>query len=135
MRLFLLPIIFLVLVSCSDKKPDLKINSRVDSIFANVKDFSGALLVADNGKVIYHKAFGFSNFDTKASLDTASVFELASVSKQFTAMIIMMLKEEGKLDYDDLLEKYIPGLPYKNITLRHLLYPYVRLARLHGSYG
>jgi CubicO group peptidase (beta-lactamase class C family) len=54
-------------------------------------------------------------------LDTTSIFELASVSKQFTAMVIMMLKEEGKLNYDDLVEKYIPHLPYPNITIRHLL--------------
>jgi CubicO group peptidase (beta-lactamase class C family) len=78
-------------------------------------------LVADNGKPIYHKAFGYRNFDTREPMDTTSIFELASVSKQFTAMVIMMLKEESKLDYDDLLEKYIPGLPYKNITIRHLL--------------
>jgi CubicO group peptidase (beta-lactamase class C family) len=54
-------------------------------------------------------------------MDTTSIFELASVSKQFTAMTIMMLKEEGKLNYDDPIEKYIPGLPYPGITIRHLL--------------
>ena len=79
------------------------------------------LLVADSGKVVYHKAVGFNNFDTNEPLDTTSVFELASVTKQFTAMVVMMLKEEGKLGYDDPIEKYIPGLPYKNVTIRHLL--------------
>lgn len=77
--------------------------------------------MADSGKVVYHKAFGFRNFETKEPLDTASIFELASVTKQFTAMVIMILKEEGKLSYDDPLEKYIPGLPYGGITIRHLL--------------
>jgi CubicO group peptidase (beta-lactamase class C family) len=48
------------------------------------------------------------------------VFELASVSKQFTAMIIMMLKEKGKLNYDDLVGKYVQT-PYPHITIRHLL--------------
>lgn len=86
-----------------------------------MKDFSGVVLVADSGRVLYHKAFGSQNFDTKEPMDTSSIFELASVSKQFTAMVIMMLKEEGKLNYDDAVEKYIPNLPYKGITIRHLL--------------
>jgi CubicO group peptidase (beta-lactamase class C family) len=79
------------------------------------------VLVAEKGKPIYHKAFGFANRETKQSLDTASIFELASVSKQFTAMLIAILKEDGKLNYDDAIEKYLPGLPYKGITIRHLL--------------
>jgi CubicO group peptidase (beta-lactamase class C family) len=77
--------------------------------------------VADKGKTIYHKAFGYRNFDTKEPIDTTSIFEIASISKQFTSMIIMMVKEEGKLNYDDPVEKYIPGLPYQGITIRHLL--------------
>lgn len=119
--LFLL--VILLTVSCGKKQGDrhAAVRSKLDSVVATVNDFSGVLLVADSGKVVYHKAFGFKNFDTKEPIDTTSIFEIASVSKQFTSMVIMMLKEEGKLAYDDLLEKYIPGLPYKNITLRHLL--------------
>ncbi|MFM9840975.1 MAG: serine hydrolase domain-containing protein [Cyclobacteriaceae bacterium] len=109
---------------CSSKaKPPVakSFTERADSIMATYPDFSGVVLLADKGNSIYHKTFGFRNFETKTTLDTASLFELASVSKQFTAMIIMMLKEEGKLNYDDLVEKYIPHLPYPNITIRHLL--------------
>ena len=54
-------------------------------------------------------------------MDTTAIFELASVSKQFTAMIIMMLMEEGLLTYDDDIAKYVPDLPYHGITIRHLL--------------
>lgn len=111
-------------ISCSEKKRENRYAAavnRIDSLFLDVPDFSGVLLLADSGKVFYHKAFGYKQFATKEPVDTASIFELASVSKQFTSMVIMMLKEEGKLAYDDLLEKYIPGLPYKNITIRHLL--------------
>jgi len=86
-----------------------------------VPDFSGVALIADKGKQVYFKATGYRNFETKVPIDTTDIFELASVSKQFTAMVIMMLKEEGKLSYDDLIEKYIPGLPYPGITIRHLL--------------
>ncbi|MBY0435662.1 MAG: beta-lactamase family protein [Cyclobacteriaceae bacterium] len=95
--------------------------SKLDSLMATVPDFSGVVLVAEKGRTHYHKAFGYSNFETKVPLDTASIFELASVSKQFTAMIVMMLQEAGALQYDDPLEKYVPGLPYPGITLRHLL--------------
>ncbi|HLF45186.1 MAG TPA: serine hydrolase domain-containing protein [Chitinophagaceae bacterium] len=93
---------------------------QLDSLFAAQKNFSGVVLVAEKGKPIYHKAFGYREFADQSPLKASDIFELASVSKQFTAMIIMMLKESGKLNYDDLLEKYI-DLPYKCITIRHLL--------------
>ncbi|HEY5823364.1 MAG TPA: serine hydrolase domain-containing protein [Cyclobacteriaceae bacterium] len=122
----LLPLLFfssLMLSSCQKQKEKEKasLSDQLDSLFATVPDFSGVALVADHGKPLYHKAFGYRNFETKDPMDTATIFELASVSKQFTAVIIMMLKEEGKLSYDDPLEKYIPNLPYPGITIRHLL--------------
>lgn len=98
-----------------------KLTNELNSLFASTPDFSGVVLIADKGKPIYEKAFGYKNFETKAPITTSSIFELASVSKQFTAMTILMLKQEGKLAYDDLIEKYIPGLPYPGITIRHLL--------------
>src|SRR5574339_274713 len=74
---------------------------KFDSLFAAYKDFSGVVLVAENGKRVYHKAFGYREFEKQIPLQASDIFELASVSKQFTAMIIMMLKEKGKLSYDD----------------------------------
>ena len=98
---------------------------QIDSVLLAQKDpiaigFSGVILVAENGKPVYHKAVGYREFEKNILLQTSDIFELASISKQFTSMIIMMLKEKGKLSYDDLLEKYI-DLPYKEITIRHLL--------------
>src|SRR5215204_427541 len=93
---------------------------KLDSLFAAQKDFSGVILIAENGKPIYHKAFGYREFESKIPLQTSDIFELASVSKQFTAMIIMMLKEKGLLNYDDSVSKYLE-IPYKGITIRHLL--------------
>ena len=93
---------------------------QLDEIFTSYKDFSGVVLVAKNGKPIYHKAFGYRKFANQSPLQTSDIFELASVSKQFTAMIIMMLKEKKLLQYEDEIEKYI-NLPYKRITIRHLL--------------
>lgn len=93
---------------------------RLDSVCTKEKDFCGVLLVAGKGKIIYQKAFGYRQFSPKIPLQKSDIFELASVSKQFTAMIIMMLKEKGLLRYDDLVEKYI-SIPYKKITIRNLL--------------
>ena len=93
---------------------------KLDSLFESQKDFSGVILVAENGKPVYQKAFGYREFENQIPLQTSDIFELASVSKQFTAMIIMMLEEKGKLNYDDSVSKYLE-IPYKGITIRNLL--------------
>lgn len=94
--------------------------NNLDSLFKANANFSGVALVAENGKPVYHKAFGYREFEKQISLEVSGIFELASVSKQFTAMIIMMLKEKNKLEYDDLVEEYL-DIPYKGITIRNLL--------------
>jgi CubicO group peptidase (beta-lactamase class C family) len=111
----------LALCSCSVSAQQ-KTTVFFDSLLQQhaAQNFSGVLLVAENGKAIYHNAVGYRSFADKQQLKKTDIFELASLSKQFTAMIIMMLKEKGKLTYDDLLEKYIE-VPYKGITIRHLL--------------
>ncbi len=99
--------------------------AKIDSIlnyYHKQGILNGTVLVAEAGKVIYQKGFGYANMDTKDPLEPKSNFRLASVSKQFTAMCIMMLKEQGKLDYDDNFRKYIPELRYEGITIRHLLW-------------
>jgi CubicO group peptidase (beta-lactamase class C family) len=93
---------------------------HIDSVMQLPKEFNGVVLVADKGKVIYHKAFGFRDYAQGTLLQKDDLFEMASISKTFTSMIIMMLKEKGKLNYDDPVEKFIQT-PYKNITIRHLL--------------
>ena len=86
-----------------------------------VTGFNGNVLVIDKGNIIYKKSFGYSNYDNKDLLNDSSVFELASCSKQFTAMAIMILAEQGKINYSDNIQKYIPDLPYQNITIENLL--------------
>ena len=113
MKLFLIGLLFFS-VSVSGQC------NQLDSLFATQKDFSGVVLIAENKKPVYHKAFGYREFADQIPLQTSDIFELASVTKQFTAMIIMMLKEKGKLNYDDAVEKYL-DIPYKGITIRHLL--------------
>lgn len=99
--------------------------AKIDSALSYYHEqgiFNGTVLVAEAGKVIYQKGFGYANMDTKDPLEPKSNFNLASISKQFTAMCIMMLAEQGKLNYDDNFRKYLPELRYKGITIRHLLW-------------
>jgi len=115
--------ISVLLSSCKSTKPSAGNipEAGLDKIIADVPDFSGVLLVADRGNIVYHKAKGYKSFETREPLETSDIFELASLSKQFTAMTIMQMKDAGKLSFDDPIEKYIPGLPYSGITIGHLL--------------
>jgi CubicO group peptidase (beta-lactamase class C family) len=109
--------------SCKTSQPSgATFEKQLDAIFSAVPDYSGVLLVADRGRPVYHKAFGYKNFETKEPMSTSAIVEIASVSKQFTTMTIMQMSEAGKLTFDDPIEKYIPGLPYPGVTIRHLLH-------------
>ena len=102
-----------------DKKGNI-----IDSVFSSLQKragFNGTVLYAEKGRTVFKKAYGYDDFKVKKRLTTSSAFQLASVSKMFTAMSIMILKEEGLLNFDDSVSKYIPELPYPGITIRHLL--------------
>lgn len=85
--------------------------------------FNGSVLVAENGKVIYRKAFGYANKEKEQQLTPEFSFDLASVSKQFTAMGIMILKERKQLSYEDKITKFFPDFPAygKEVTVKNLL--------------
>lgn len=89
-------------------------------IQAESNGFSGVVLVAEDGKILLEKAIGLRSFENQTPLQTTDIFELASISKQFTAMIVMMCQEKKLLDFDDLAEKYL-DMAYKGITIRQLL--------------
>ncbi len=98
--------------------------TRLDELLEKMHDnhqFNGAVLLAEDGKTVYEKSLGVANINDGRKLTPASSFRLASVSKQFTAMGIMLLQEAGKLNYDDDIRKHVPELPYEGITIRHLL--------------
>lgn len=98
---------------------------QLDSLFTALYQkqmFNGNVLIADKGTVLFEKSYGLANEATQQKLDRETVFELASVSKQFTAMGIVLLQKQGKLNYDDPISKYLPELSsYGNITIRNLL--------------
>ena len=83
--------------------------------------FNGGILFTKDGEVQFAKTYGYTNATKADRLTNDSSFRLASVSKQFTAAGIMLLNEQGKLTYDDLVSKYIVNFPYQNVTIRHLL--------------
>lgn len=102
----------------------LQMGVQLDSIFTKLhkkKGFNGTVLVSKFNQVVYKGAFGYADFRSKDSLNSQTAFQLASVSKQFTAMAIMMLKEQGLVGYDDSVQQYIPNFPYQGITIRQLL--------------
>jgi CubicO group peptidase (beta-lactamase class C family) len=81
------------------------------------------VLVARHGQIIYEKAFGSANLELNVPLRTGMVFNLASITKQFTAVAILQLLEQGKISVYDSLQKFIPDFPTKGhtITIEHLL--------------
>ncbi|MBG9378652.1 beta-lactamase family protein [Panacibacter sp. DH6] len=83
--------------------------------------FNGSFLVAKNGEILYEDYKGFYDFKTKQPVDEHSAFHLASISKTFTAMTVLKLWEESRLNLDDSLQKFFPQLPYHGVTVKMLL--------------
>ncbi len=94
--------------------------------------FSGTILVAKGGEIVHSGAYGLANDQTGEKITLESVFQLASVSKMFTATAIMMLYDEKRLSFDDRLSDHIPAWPYKSMTIRHLLSHQSGLQRYDG---
>ena len=97
---------------------------NLERLFNDIKVrelLNGTVLVAKKGEILYEGAFGDAELSTYRPLTSRSVFNLASVSKPITATAILLLVQEGKLNLDDAVQKWIPNLPYEGITIRHLL--------------
>jgi CubicO group peptidase (beta-lactamase class C family) len=86
----------------------------IDRLFTDNTDPAGpgaAVLVMQNGKVVFRKGYGLADLRKKTAVTPTTTFELASVSKPFTALAILILMERGKLGLDDDAHKYVPELP------------------------
>jgi len=97
---------------------------HIDSVFTRLSKnnwFNGCVAYSEKGRLVYSGAYGLSDLPRKDSLNVNSSFQLASVSKMFTAMAVMILKERGELKYDDSVQVCIPGFPYHGVTIRQLL--------------
>jgi len=94
------------------------------STYADYGDFNGAILVAEKGKILYQQGFGFANMEWGIPNSADTKFRIGSITKQFTAMLIVQLAVENKLDLHEPIATYLPDYPKKNgasITIHQLL--------------
>ena len=98
-----------------------KIDQYLDAA-AKQYGFNGVALITQKEKVLVNKGYGWRDVKSKALHDPSSIFQIASLTKQFTAAIILKLQQEGKLFLSDSINKFIPGyLKGDKITIYHLL--------------
>lgn len=99
--------------------------SSIDSLLNNYtqEGFGISSLVSKNGIVEYANAFGYADIELGVRLSPENKFQIGSITKQFTAVLILKLEEEGKLNLTDSIQKFIPEFPNKGntITIEHLL--------------
>jgi CubicO group peptidase (beta-lactamase class C family) len=110
-----------------DNSKPASLNERVDRVFAQWDKPNSpgcALAVIKDGRIVYEQGYGMADLDHDIAITPTSVFHVASVSKQFTAMAIHLLAKQGKLSLDDEVKKYVPEVPDFDypITIRHLLH-------------
>lgn len=99
--------------------------ARMEQVIAEEStSFMGAVLVSQDGQIILDKAVGDANIEWGIDNTTDTKFRIGSVTKQFTAVLILMLSEEGKVDLDAPIKTYLPGSPasWEKVTVRHLLH-------------
>jgi len=99
-----------------------KVDSTISFYFSKGQ-FNGSVLIAIRDRIIYDKAWGFSDQETGSVLDEHSQYYIASISKLFTSSAILLLNKQGKLSLDDRVTSYLPELPecYSTIRIHHLL--------------
>lgn len=118
-KLFLLAFIIPSLCRAQNSITD-RFNAFTDA-HASAQSFSGTVLVAQKGKVIYQRALGKADMEWNIPNAVDTRFQIGSITKQFTAASILQLAEQGKLDLDDKLSKYLPGFPKGDSVTIHML--------------
>lgn len=123
---FVLILLFTIFCSPLPSLFAQKLEARADSLVATLmKDKNGpggVFMIAQKGKTIYQKAWGKANLELDVPITPDNVFQIGSMTKQFTAVAILMLEQQGKLHVHDPLSKYLPDYPSGDkITLHHLL--------------
>jgi len=136
-KIFILTFLFFQIVACKSQNNSptetktmlnsSELEAKIDLLarkYVDLDIFSGVVLVAEKGKLIYHKAFGLANRETNTSNTIDTKFDIGSMNKTFTKIVVLQLLEEKKIDLDDLLGKYLSGFPSEaanKITIDQLL--------------
>lgn len=105
---------------------DAKLSTEFDKILNQEfvqNNTGGTVLVSSKGKIIYKKAFGMANIELNVPMQVDNIFRIASITKQFTAVAILQLMENGKLNLNDEITRFLPDYPTQGakITIEHLL--------------
>jgi CubicO group peptidase (beta-lactamase class C family) len=122
---FILSLIFVLIIQNGFTQNDTE--KKLDELLGKYTEmnlFSGTVLVAKDGKIIYEKAFGYSDVENKISNEIDTRFNLCSIGKTYTAVLIMQLVESGKLSLTEPIATYLPEYKIPNsdkITIHHLL--------------
>lgn len=112
-----------VVLTCACLAQDVTRMEQIIQSYVSDKLFMGSALVAQNGKVVLSKGYGFADAEWDIPNSPTTRFRLGSITKQFTAACILLLEERGKLKTDDLVKKYMPDAPatWDKVTIFHLL--------------
>lgn len=140
-RIFFISLLSFILLSCEKVAPKKPVNtkaiadsavldfkrkliaSQIDSVFSEYQ-FNGSVGIFADNLELYRKNNGFSDFENQTKIDNSTFFSIASISKQFTAVLILLEMEKGKLNLEDKASKYIKEFQkkeYENITIHQLL--------------
>ncbi|MEO8425891.1 MAG: serine hydrolase domain-containing protein, partial [Verrucomicrobiota bacterium] len=129
--------ICLLLAGCDDRSRN---NTKVDHLFAHwdrTDSPGAAVVIVKDGSLIYQHGYGYANLEHRIPITPQTLFDVASVAKQFTGLSVAMLVQQGKLSLDDDIRKYLPEMPDfgKPITIRNLLYHTSGLRDWPGTLG
>lgn len=114
-----------VKASTPDKSGTTLLGRRIDDYLTRLSGFgySGAMLVAKDGRIVLRKGYGLANDQARHPITPSTVFDIGSLAKQFTAAAVLLLESRGRLSLEDSIGKYLDGVPADktSITIRHLL--------------
>ena len=123
--LFIYGVVIISFASCKSSGMLMKEKSIDDilSAYQSADQPGASVLVFKDDKIVFKKGYGVSNISTQEKINPATNFRLASVSKQFTAMSILLLVQKGRVKLEDPLTKYFPSFPAygKDIKIKNLL--------------
>jgi len=136
----LIPIIILLFAFSANAQISKVQYQQIDSLFTEWNKSNhpgGAIGIMQNGKTVFLKAYGLASMEYLVPNTIGTLFNTGSVSKQFTAMGIVLLQQQGKLSFDDDIRKYLPELPDfgETISIRHMLHHTSGLRSLHAMLG